>query len=343
MAITNDQFLQGLYIAYWGRPADPEGFYYWKGQQAELGFAGIAENFAASDEGQATYPYFKAFYTYGAGAITEAMRGNFVDQIYQNLFNRAADAEGKAYWIEQLVSGASTPGAFIANIVNAAVVGAGADFDTLLNKAVAAEQFTALLVQTGLEWNTTLSTAVAGIIAGVDGDSDMDVVGDAISAAVGGGAIIGGEITLTHQADILTGNSNDNVFVAPVTQNTTGSGQLANTFETGDVLNGAGGRNILRADLIDTGTIGDWGNAPAISAETQNIQEVYFRQQSPQGDFAVNRSTIDAEKMSGVEQWWTVNSRSGIQIEDIRSLPAATAFGMRLTDPGVGFANVSAQ
>jgi len=339
MAITNDQFLQGLYIAYWGRPADPEGFYYWKGQQAELGFAGIAENFAASEEGQATYPYFKAFYTLGGDAITETMRGDFVDQIYQNLFNRAADAEGRAYWIEQLVSGATTPGAFIANIVNAAVVGAGDDYDTILNKAIAAEQFTAQLVETGLDWNTTLSASVAGIIAGVDGDSDMDAVGDAITAAVGGGAIIGGEITLTQMADILTGDSNDNEFVAPVTQNTTGSGQLANTFETGDVLDGAGGRNILRADLIETGSISDFDQSPAISATTSNIQEVYFRAQNPQQDVPVNGSTIDAEKMSGVEQWWTVNSRSGIQIEDIRSLPAATAFGMRMTDPRVGFTN----
>lgn len=43
---------------------------------------------------------------------------------------------------------------------------------------------------------------------------------------------------------------------------------------------------------------------------------MYLRQQSPQTDGAVNNSTIDAEKMAGVEQWWTDNSRSNIQVED---------------------------
>lgn len=142
---------------------------------------------------------------------------------------------------------------------------------------------------------------------------------------------------LTQSADVMTGGVGDDLFTAPVTQSADGSGRLSNTFETGDVLDGGAGRNVLRADLIDSGSISDGSPAPAISATTTNIQEVYLRAQSPQNDGAVNRSTVDAEKMAGVQQWWTDNSRSNIQIEDIRTDTAATTFGMRLTDPGVSY------
>ena len=140
--------------------------------------------------------------------------------------------------------------------------------------------------------------------------------------------------TLTQRVDNITGNNLDNTFLAPVTQNETGSGELANTFETGDVLNGGGGRNVLRADLIGTGTIQDGVASAPISATTTNIQEVYLRAQMPNAP----QTTIDAEKMSGVEQWWTVNSRNVVVIEDIRSATVDTTFGMRLTDPRVDYA-----
>ncbi|MBX3629525.1 MAG: hypothetical protein KF908_06320 [Nitrosomonas sp.] len=146
--------------------------------------------------------------------------------------------------------------------------------------------------------------------------------------------------TLTQRADNLIGNSKDNIFLAPVTQNETGSGALANTLDTGDILNGMGGRNILSADLIASGSVSDsW--SPAISATTENIQEVYLRAQSVrQDDDASNTTfgaTIDAQKMQGVEQWWSDNSRADIRIEDIRSRPVETTFGMRLTDPNVDY------
>jgi len=148
------------------------------------------------------------------------------------------------------------------------------------------------------------------------------------------------EFTLTQRADNLVGNSKDNIFLAPVTQNETGSGALANTLDTGDVLNGMGGRNILSADLIASGSVSDsW--SPAISATTENIQEVYLRAQSVrQDDDASNTTfgaTIDAQKMQGVEQWWSDNSRANIRVEDIRTRPEDTIFGMRLTDPNVDF------
>ena len=145
---------------------------------------------------------------------------------------------------------------------------------------------------------------------------------------------------LTQRADDLQGADGvDTTFRAPVTQNETGSGALANTFETGDVLDGgADSRNVLQADLIATGTINNDG--VAISAETTNIQEVYFRAQQSLSDLADNTTSaarIDAEKMVGVEQWWTDNSRANVIIEDVRTRPIDSVLGMRNTDPEVDF------
>lgn len=183
--------------------------------------------------------------------------------------------------------------------------------DQLANKAKVAEHYSVTLGQSS-DSLATLQGVVASITA------DPKTVEDAIGNT-GGNA---GNFTLTHLADYLTGTAGDDVFQAPVSQNGTGSGVLANTFETGDVLDGGAGRNTLKADLIATGTVGA-ANEVAISATTKNIQEVYLRQQSPQTDGAVNNSTIDAEKMAGVEQWWSDNSRSNIQVEDIRTDTAA--------------------
>lgn len=150
-------------------------------------------------------------------------------------------------------------------------------------------------------------------------------------------------IPLTQQADDLEGADGvDTTFVAPVTQNETGSGQLANTFETGDVLDGGtDSNNTLRADLIATGTIQDNHNGVAVSAETNNVQNVFLRAQAMQNDAGGSNTTyaatVDAEKMAGVEQWWTDNSRADVRIEDIRTRPVDTIFGMESTDPAVGY------
>ena len=81
--------LQQLYIAYFGRAADPEGIDYWVSEGTGL------TQFAAHMDGQAEWLAVKSSLT----------TSEHVDQLYQNLFNRNADAEGKAYWTNQVDTG----------------------------------------------------------------------------------------------------------------------------------------------------------------------------------------------------------------------------------------------
>jgi hypothetical protein len=84
-----------LYQAALARAPDVAGLEYWTAQinASNVSLATVANDFAASPEFIADY-----------GSLTAA---GFVDQLYENVLGRAADAAGAAYWENVLASGAS--------------------------------------------------------------------------------------------------------------------------------------------------------------------------------------------------------------------------------------------
>ena len=132
-------WLGAIYVAYWGRAADPGGLDYWVNMWGEQNdddrtrdAAWFASNFALQPEAADAYPYFEAFQK--GQDITREMREEFIESIYQNLFNRAPEAEGQDYWLEQLETGAVDPGEFIATIVHSALEAGGEDAATITAK-----------------------------------------------------------------------------------------------------------------------------------------------------------------------------------------------------------------
>ncbi len=113
--------VENAYLAYFGRPADPEGMNYWIGKSV----AAMQAGFAASQE-------YKNLY----GGMTNTQ---VVTQVYQNLLGRAPDPGGLAYWVNQMNQGAAT----IATIVTQMQANAeGVDIATLANRFVFAIHFT---------------------------------------------------------------------------------------------------------------------------------------------------------------------------------------------------------
>lgn len=204
----------------------------------------------------------------------------------------------------------------------------------LNNKAAVAEYYSVTLGKSADDLGT-----LQGVVANVKADSDVSTP-EAMDALIGGSN--GDQTELTLGKDTIVATKAGQTFTAGLEQ--AGMiGNVSNTFESGDSIIGKGEGNTLKVDLTHTvsGTI---PVGPAISATTKNIQVVEFREQAQQVDtggvghaFLGNGSTIDAEKMLGVKEWWSVNSRSGIQIEDVRSRPEDTTIGMRDTDPEVSF------
>ncbi|RNF28221.1 hypothetical protein NM04_24280, partial [Massilia aurea] len=74
---TNDSIVNSFYLAFYGRPADPDGLHFWSQQLAnnDGDLAAITQAFSTSEEAQTRF-----------GADDLAGR---IGEIYQQLFNRA--------------------------------------------------------------------------------------------------------------------------------------------------------------------------------------------------------------------------------------------------------------
>ncbi|MFJ3485216.1 DUF4214 domain-containing protein [Pseudomonas sp. NPDC090202] len=120
--------IQQIYIAYFGRPADPAGLDYWAAEANAAGgdLTGILNSFSVSQESQSLY---------GQMTIEQT-----ITAIYHYLFNRVPDGAGLTYWQEQITSG---------NVSSAAAAYAilkGAQFSDVTaagNKLTVANAFTA--------------------------------------------------------------------------------------------------------------------------------------------------------------------------------------------------------
>jgi len=116
--------LADLYIAYFDRAPDALGLLYWSARLADgMTLGEIAASFAVQPEALALYP----------GGGTAASR---VDAAYAHLFERQADPEGRAYWIEALETGAVRVPDFMLALVHGAraATGSAADRATLARK-----------------------------------------------------------------------------------------------------------------------------------------------------------------------------------------------------------------
>jgi S-layer protein len=113
--------VENAYLAYFGRPADPEGMNYWLGKS----IATMQAGFAASQEYQNLY-----------GGMTNKQ---MVTQVYSNLLGRAPDVGGLAYWVNQLNIGAATVSTIVTQMQADAQ---GIDIATLANRFVYAIHFT---------------------------------------------------------------------------------------------------------------------------------------------------------------------------------------------------------
>jgi len=166
---TQELGLEQLYVAYFGRSADPVGFSFFLNGLTSGGdsLANIANEFANSPESKALYPFLGVS---PSNPLTPSAATAFIAQVYQNLFNRTPEAAGAAYWASVLTS--SNAGDVINGIANGAQ---GSDINVLLGKDQAA-----------LNYTTSVTAATYNN-------------GDSVAAVVGG-------FTLTTSTDIATAN-----------------------------------------------------------------------------------------------------------------------------------------
>ncbi len=109
MATDYIKEVQQLYVAYFGRPADPSGLNFWVNmlQNNPNGYEMISNAFSSSQEYQMMY---------GGQSNREV-----VLDIYQNLFGRAGEQGGVDFWTARLDAGDITVGNAVIFMSQAAV------------------------------------------------------------------------------------------------------------------------------------------------------------------------------------------------------------------------------
>lgn len=276
--------------------------------------------------------------TYPTFFTSEQFAAALINNVVGSSASAAAKAEAQADIVGALNAGWSRGDVVYQIFTNLAAKDPadpmwGATSTLLANKVAVAKYVT----EVQLNGSTDVSV-LQGVLAGVTATSDVSTPAKIEAIIAGSGPVVNGNLTVG--IDHIMGNVEGQTYTAPIVQNQNGA--VTNSLESGDVIAAVGTGNKLVVDLTLT-TSGGIPVGPAISAATNNIQVVELRAQSATLDIGAtphplgNLSHIDAENFNGVQQWWTVNSRSDIQIEDVRTRPEDTTIGMRNTDPEVGF------
>jgi hypothetical protein len=144
---TVDQ-VSAVYIGYFGRAPDTAGKTFWVSELNEGVSQGgnpaetveeMASGFRFSEEAQEIYPFLDPAASLDA---TEAELEIFVDNVFDNLFNRVPDTAGANFWIGE-IQGRLSNGLTIGDVIVDVMAGAnGIDVNTLQNKVQVAKAYT---------------------------------------------------------------------------------------------------------------------------------------------------------------------------------------------------------
>lgn len=135
--------VQSLYIAYFGRPADPEGLRYWtEGVGSTTPLAEIANGFATTAE-------FR-FDTEGR-PVDEV-----INKFYLNLFNRIGEVDGVRYWTGLVNDGLLTLQEVGLNIAQAALALGPNNSDRISEESK---------IKASQQWTTAIGATTEGVLA----------------------------------------------------------------------------------------------------------------------------------------------------------------------------------
>jgi len=313
-----------LYIALFGRTPEGDGLAYWYQQAAD-------NNWDMAELAQAMYTAALQYEDYSSLSDPKEL----VEAIYENVLGKTYkdDPEGIDYWVGQIKSGNITPGEIASVIIKTAEeqYPEHPATKTLENRAELA-----LYVAQKLKTFTGDFTEFKKFAEMVNDDpTSVELAKKMVDSYVKAGV----DGLLSDGPDYVQGSKYDDVFVAPLTQNELG--QVVNTLDSGDVIKGDAGTDVLKADISYTVTgsnnMLDSGS-PAIAPTIQGVEKLEFTAQYISTDQVPGHgSNLDAGKISGVQEIWDVNSRANVKIEDVRELPEDLTFGMKDTDPGVSY------
>ena len=161
---TTSDLTEAVYIGYFGRAADPGGDAYWLNQlnSGNISEAGMAASFSVQSEATALYSFLA-----NPSVANVTQIDSFIASVYEDLFNRAPDSGGLAYWQNQLETNLGNPlavGTFILDVIGGAQ---GSDQTTIGNKVTVADYFTQELNSAGISFTSSAGTLAHSAVASV--------------------------------------------------------------------------------------------------------------------------------------------------------------------------------
>jgi hypothetical protein len=305
MANATSTQLQELYVAYFGRAADPTGLDYW----TEKGIT--TAKFAAD-------MYVQAEFKDAYGSLSTESQ---VNQIYKNLFDREADVTGLNYWTLQINLGNLKLAEIATHLIWAAQNNSGSSDDktALSNRTTAAVAYTAKVKESTAailafqpastspyEAGSNITEA-KNYLSGIDKDTASTAAGIAASVTTittnGVQTATTDETksyTLTTTADNFTGGTSATTFAG-----------VAGTID-GDTINGGGGADTL--NLTVTNADDDNSSFTSSSVETVNIRST--------GGTANNADFVDLgfENVSDLSLLKLRRLSDDVEIDNLQSL-----------------------
>ena len=152
-----EEDVEAMYLAYYGRPGDPEGVTYWaeRLESVDGDMDEIIDAFGTSEE------YTERFSTLDNETL--------INNIYQQLFGRDADSGGLAFYVERLESGMASLPSIALQIYDGRD---GLDRVIIANKLTVAHAFTDHVEDNGLSYGSNLIDDAIALMASVDENND---------------------------------------------------------------------------------------------------------------------------------------------------------------------------
>ncbi|MBB3118057.1 DUF4214 domain-containing protein [Pseudoduganella violacea] len=272
---TNLELVQNLYVAYFNRPGDQKGIDFYV-DVLNRGAATIDQLSAAFNQS----PEYTGLF---AGKNSEQIVGI----VYQNLFGRAPDQKGLAFWADKLDKKIVT----VADVVKYVVAGAvntdgtpNADAKVFTNKTAAAIAFSDSLLQEGNalakiaygSGDPVILAMVKAFIANVTDDASLAAATaglPSLTEAIAGQNNPGQNANLTAGVDTLNGTAGNDVFTGTLDAGSTPS---TTTLSALDTINGGAGNDTLVINVLSAaGVAGSAATLPTVtlsSVETVNLR-----------------------------------------------------------------------
>lgn len=309
-AADYNNVVQQLYVAYFGRPADPIGLMNFTNSLNNINApTTIGELTAAYGTNATIKSLIDSFGTSTESAnLYTGSTAAFVNAIFLNVLGRSPALEGLLFWSNAIDSGALTRGNAAAAIMAGAQTNTTTqglvDAQVVANKTQVAINFTAALdtaaevvAYSGAAAASTARTMLSTVSSTTDVTAFQTNVTSAINTITDNAAVTGGStFTLTTGADTgtaFTGTTGNDTFVATV--GTNGLAANGTTLNAGDVLDGGAGTDTLNISISGTNT-GGVGTTAVTLSNIENISVSNFQTDDAQDN------TISLAQASGIQK-----------------------------------------